>query len=333
MRKMEWKKTGLLFIGLVLLMGSCRNASKGREEKYTLTVATLNGPSAISMVKMMRDSMLNDSVMLHFFVKNEPNLVKPMILQQRVDIAILPTNMASILFNMGAKYRLAAIPVWGTLYVFGQDSTVNGWKDMKGKHIYLMGRGMTPDIMFRYLLAANHLDPGKDIHADYSFPTHLELGNAVAAGKATLGVISEPMVTIAMAKNKNVKRLLSLETEWNRVFNDTVPFAQTALLVSDSLLINHPRWVAEFMHTYKNAINWVNANREDAARLVVRYGIMPDTTIAAQTIPGCRLEYKDAWPMRKGIDNYLNVFYGFDPAVTGGRLPSEDFYVNPDSLK
>lgn len=333
MRKMEWKITGLLIISLVMVLGSCRNVSNGKEVKYTLTVATLNGPSAISMVKMMRDSMLNDSVALHFFVKNEPNLVKPMILQQKVDIAILPTNMASILFNMGAKYRLAAIPVWGTLYVFGQDSTVKCWNDLKGKHIYLMGRGMTPDIMFRYLLAANHLDPGKDIHADYSFPTHLELGNAVAAGKATLGVISEPMVTIAMAKNKNVRRLLSLETEWNRVFNDTVPFAQTALLVSDSLLINHPNWVAEFMHTYKNAIHWVNANREDAARLVVRYGIMPDTTIAAQTIPGCRLEYQDAWPIRIGINDYLKVFYGFDPAVTGGKLPSEDFYINPDSLK
>ncbi len=333
MRKMEWKKSGYLLMILLWLLGSCRNGPKGMEEKYTLTVATLNGPSAISMVKMMQDSLLNDSVSLHFYIKNEPNLVKPLVLQQKVDIAVLPTNMASILFNVGAKYRLAAIPVWGTLYVFGQDSTVNGWENLKGKHVYLMGRGMTPDIMFRYLLKANHLDPEKDIQADYSFPTHLELGTAVAAGKATLGVISEPMVTMAMFKNKKVKRLLSLETEWNRVFNDTVPFAQTALLVNDSLLKTHPRWVAEFLLTYRNAIQWVNANREEAARLVVKYGIMPDTAIAAQTIPGCRLEYQDAWAIRNGINNYLKVFYDFDPAVTGGKLPSEDFYVNPDSLK
>ena len=324
----------LLYLAISLFMlVSCTPSPKEKKPAYTLTIATLTGPSAISMVKMMQDSMLNDSTRMQFIVKSEPNLVKPMVLQQQVDLAILPTNMASILFNKGARYRVAAIPVWGTLYLFGTDSSITSWKSLRGKHVYLMGRGMTPDVMFRFLVRKNGLDPARDLMTDYTFPTHLELGNAVAAGKAPLGVISEPMVSLAVAKNPRVRNLLSFETEWNRVFNDTVPFAQTALLVSDSLLKRHPGWLISFMQQYDSCIRWANNNPALAARLVAKYHILPDSALAAKAIPGCRLAFREAWNMRKGISNYLQVFYDFDPAITGGKIPSDEFYINPDSLK
>lgn len=327
--KMHIKLISSIFslIGILLLNTGCNSHSNPSSSKTVITIATLNGPSAISMVQMMQDSVLSDSAILKFVVKTEPNLVKPMVLQEQADIAILPTNMASILFNLGVKYKIAAIPVWGTLYVFGEDSTLTGWQKFKGKKVYLMGRGMTPDVMFRFLLSQNGLKADKDFFPDYSFPTHLELGNAVAAGKAGLAVLSEPMVTLANFKNPKVKKLLSLEDEWNREFKDTVPFAQTALLVRNSFAEHHPALIMDFLKKYKESIDWVNRNPVLAANLIVKYKILPDTALARKTIPGCRLEFKEAWPMREGINRYLKVFYDFDPAIVGGKLPTEDFYL------
>jgi NitT/TauT family transport system substrate-binding protein len=316
----------------VLLNQGCSSGKHPSSTKIVITIATLNGPSAISMVKMMQDSILSDSAILDFIVKTEPNLVKPIVLQEQADMAILPTNMASILFNLGAKYKLAVIPVWGTLYVFGEDSAVNSWKKIKGKKVYLMGRGMTPDVMFRYLLGQNGLEPDIDVFPDYSFPTHLELGNAVAAGKAGLAVLSEPMVTLTNSKNPKVKKLLSLEDEWNRVFKDTVPFAQTALLVRNSFAERHSALVTTFIKKYKESIDWVNKNPSLAANLIVKYKILSDTALARKTIPGCRLEFKEAWPMREGINSYLKVFYNFDPIIVGGKLPTSDFYLKIDAI-
>jgi NitT/TauT family transport system substrate-binding protein len=318
----------LLFVGLNL---GCRSDKHPSNAKTVITIATLNGPSAISMVQMMQDSMVGDSAILKFVVKTEPNLVKPIVLQEQADIAILPTNMASILFNLGAKYKLEGIPVWGTLFVFGEDSLISSWQKLEGKKVYLMGRGMTPDIMFRYLCLCNNLKADKDFFPDYSFPTHLELGNAVTAGKAPIAVLSEPMVTLANSKNPRVRKLLSLEDEWNRVFRDTVPFAQTALLVRNSFAEKHPALVNDFIRKYKASIDWVNKNPSMAAILIVKYKILPDTSIARKTIPGCRLEFKEAWPMQKGINRYLKVFYDFDPAVVGGSLPTADFYLKIDA--
>jgi NitT/TauT family transport system substrate-binding protein len=321
-----------IIIATVFIIQGCSSGNKRAGAKTIITIATLNGPSAISMVKMMQDSILSDSAIMKFIIKTEPNLVKPMILQEQADIAILPTNMASILFNLGAKYKIAVIPVWGTLYVFGQDSTVKKWQNLKGKKVYLMGRGMTPDIMFRYLLTKNGLKPDKDFFPDYSFPTHLELGNAVAAGKAGLAVLSEPMVTIANSRNPKVKRLLSLEDEWNRVSGDSIPFAQTALLIKNSFAENHPALVKALVEKYKESINWVNTNPALAANLIVQFRIMPDSALAMKTIPGCRLEFREAWPMKSGINRYLKVFYDFDPVIVGGKLPANDFYLNIDAL-
>lgn len=320
-------RKSLPFIVAALLLFACNTTRKSNIEKVRVNIATLNGPSAISMVQMMQDSILDDSAVMNFDIKTEPNLVKPLILQEQADMAILPTNMASILYNSGAKYKLAVIPVWGTLYVFGEDSTVSDWKKIKGKKVFLMGRGMTPDIMFRYLLSRNDMKVDKDYFPDYSFPTHIELGTAVAAGKAGIAVLSEPMVTIASTKNPKVKRLLSLEDEWNRDFHDSVPFAQTALLVRNSFAMAHPAIVRAFVKKYKECIEWVNKNPAAAAKLIVKYKIMPDSTLAAKTIPGCRLEFREAYPMKEGINRYLKVFYDFDPAVVGGKIPDEGFYL------
>ncbi len=87
-----------------------------------------------------------------------------------------------------------------------------------------MARGMTPDIMFRYLAERNGLDPDKDMTLDYSFPTHIELANAIAAGIADLGVISEPMVSMVMKKNPAVHPIIDFNHEWIKLFGDQHSF-------------------------------------------------------------------------------------------------------------
>ena len=42
----------------------------------------------------------------------------------------------------------------------------------------------------------------KRLTLDYRYPTHIDLANAVASGQALLRVISEPLVSQVMQKNK-----------------------------------------------------------------------------------------------------------------------------------
>ena len=314
-----------LIILLVLLKVTSCNFS--REESEVITTATLKGPSAMAMIKMIEEKpILNGELKTEFKISNEPDQVRAMVMNGDVDFAVLPSTMAALLYNKEQPYILAAIPVWGTLYLFGTDTALHSWEDLKGKKISLMGRGMTPDVLFRFLATKNGLDPDKDLQLNYSFPGHIELANAIISGNSDLGVISEPLATMVMKKNPSVVPILDLNLEWEKVFGGTVPFAQTALIVRRDLAEKSKETVDDYLSFLQESITWVNQNPSAASELIVKYEIMPDTAMGRISIPRCNLRYAGAYKEMKGIQEYLKVFFNFNPLTIGGKLPDEEFY-------
>jgi NitT/TauT family transport system substrate-binding protein len=292
----------------------------------SLITATLKGPSAMAMIHMIEDQDSLQDYQTVFLIKNEPNQVKAMIIEESVDFAVVPSTMGVLLYNMTGKYILAGIPVWGTLYLVGSDTSIYGWQDLKGKKVSLMARGMTPDIMFRYLAEKNGLDPDADLILDYSFPTHTELANAIAAGVSSLGVISEPLVSLVMDENPTLKPLINFNMEWIQIFDAGVPFAQTALLVKKELAANNPELVRDYLTKLESSIHKVNRDPSEAADLIVKHNILPDLSVARSSIPRSNLYFSSASEEMYGIQEYFKVFYNFNPRILGGKLPDEEFY-------
>jgi NitT/TauT family transport system substrate-binding protein len=314
----------LLIFVILLVASSCSSPEK---ENNTILTATLKGPSAMAMIKMIDERpVIGGKFKTSFEIKNEPGLVKAMIMEGIPDFAVVPTTMAALLYNKGQNYLLAGIPVWGTLYVFGSDTTINSWETLKGKHISLMEKGNTPDVLFRFLAKANGLDPEKDLVLDYSFPGHIELANAIASEISPLGVISEPMVSLVQKTNPKVRTLLDLNREWEKRFGDTIPFAQTSILVKKEFLDKHPDLVEEYLDKLEESTIWVNKKPNEAAALIKKYDILPDSALAVISIPRCNIKFIPAWQEKTGIQEYLKVFYTFNPLIIGGKLPDEDFY-------
>jgi NitT/TauT family transport system substrate-binding protein len=318
------KLSSFLILLSLILLTSCFSRKK---EKPTILTATLKGPSAMAMINMIENKpLLGNNIQTVFEIKNEPNQVKTMIMEGIPDFAVVPATMAALLYNKGQDYILAAIPVWGTLYLFGGDTSIHSWDDLKGKRVSIMGKGNTPDVLFRYLAKANGIDPEKDFQLDYSFPGHIELANAIASGISDLGVISEPMVSLVQQKNQKVKPLIDLNLEWEKQFGDSIPFAQTALLVKKEFLKAQPEMVEEYLLKLEECISWVNKNPNEAAALIKKYEILPDSALAVLSIPRCNIKFGSVLKEKAGIQEYLKVFYIFNPLIIGGKLPDEDFY-------
>ena len=281
----------------------------------------------MAMINMIeRQPSLGAGYSTVFEIRNEPNQVKAMIMEGTPDFAVVPTTMAALLYNKGQNYILAAIPVWGTLYLFGSDTTCNSWEDLKGKRVSLMAKGNTPDVLFRFLAKANGLDPENDFDLDYSFPGHIELANAIASELSPLGVISEPMVSLVEKKNPKVKPLMDLNKEWEKHFGDSIPLAQTALLVKKDFLTTHPQLVEEYLKILEVSIDWVNKNPSEAAALIKKHDVLPDSALAVASIPRSNLKFGSIIQEKSGIQEYLKVFYTFNPLIIGGKMPDEEFY-------
>lgn len=314
----------LLCILSVVMLSNCTNRNGKNNQKTAVTIATLKGPSAMGMIRFIDSLNHVENACIEVEIVNEPIQVRKMMLDNKADFAVLPTTMAAITYNKGLEYKLIAIPVWGTLFLFGNDSTITCWEDLRHKKVHVMARGMTPDVLFQYLLKKNGIDPQKDITLDYSFPTHIDLANAVAAGRAELGVISEPLVSLVIQKNKQVRAVFDLNREWEKIQGS--PIAQTALLVKKEIIEKNPRLVEEVLAAYEKSSLWVHENPDSAAVLIAKYGILPNARVALQAIPGSGLHFVRARNIRSQISDYLNVFYNMNPRIIGEKMPDETFY-------
>ena len=312
-----------LFLFIVIVLASCVKKS----EIHKIRIATLKGPSAMGIVKMIDSLDQLEKPTIDITIYNEPIQVRKLMLENETDFAILPTTMGAILYNKEIPYQLAAIPVWGTLYLFGNDTSIITWDDLKGKKIHVMAKGMTPDVLFKYLLIQNNIDPDQDVILDYSFPTHIDLANAVAAGQANLAVISEPLVSLVMQKNKLVQPILDLNNEWQKVNHD-IPIAQTSLLVHSEFARKNPDKVKAILQAYQKSSEWINQNPEEAAKLIVKYGILPNEEVALAAIPRSNLNFIEAKNIKNQINQYLYIFFELNPDIIGGKIPDDNFYLN-----
>lgn len=77
----------------------------------------------------------------------------PQLLQGGVDIAAVPLNLASVLYNKtSGGVKLCAVGVLGVLYITEfNGETVQSLADLKGKTVYATGKGSTPEYFLRYL--------------------------------------------------------------------------------------------------------------------------------------------------------------------------------------
>lgn len=300
-----------LLIFLLLLLASCVRV----DDNDDVVIASLRGPSSLGMLRVI------DSISVPVF--NEPLQVRKMMLDGSADFAVLPSNMAALLYNKGVDYRLVAVSTWGTLYLCGSHD-ISSWDDLKGKKVYLMAKGMTPDVLFRHLLVKNGLTPYEDVDLDYRFPTHIDLANATTAGLADLSVISEPYLSYALMKNPSLKILMSLHDEWEKAEDIALP--ETAFVCKGEIADNDPELVDDIVRAYRRSAEWVNANVAEAAVLAVRHGIIADTAAARNSIPRSNIKVVDAADARHDMENYLKVLYDFDPDIIGGKMLDEEYY-------
>ena len=314
-----------------LFMFSCNNNKQKQDKNYTL--ASLKGPSSIGILPLI-DSLnqlttdngqLSKDKNLDIAIYTEPLQVRKMMLDGSADFAVLPMTTAALLYNKDIGYQLIAVPIWGTLYLCGAaDYNIQDWKDLKDKNVYLMAKGMTPDVLFRYLISENGLTPYEDVNLDYRFPTHIDLANAVLAGRADLAVLSEPYLSLAMLKNPNLKRFFDLGDKWTELKG--IPIAETALLCKKEVIENDPEFVENLIKIYSQSTDWVNNNIDKAASLAVKYNIIDDSIAAGNSIPFSNLKVRKAKDVKDFIKQYLNVFYEMDPQIIGGKMPDEEFY-------
>lgn len=304
------------------------SSSTVTEERTTIRVGGLKGPTAMGMVKLMEDdeagTTAND---YEFTLAGSADEINPLLIKGDLDIAAVPTNVASVLYNKTeGQVEILALNTLGVLYVVENGDTVQSVEDLKGKTVYSTGQGSTPEYAFDYILEKNGLTVGTDVTVEYK-SEHSELAALLAAGQADLAVLPQPFVTSVLTQNPDVRIALNLTDEWDKVTEDGSKLTMGALVVRKDFLEAHPEAVEAFLKEYQASTEYVTdeANLDDASALIEKYGII-SAAVAKQALPYCNIVCITGDEMKSAAEGFLSILFEANPSSVGGALPAEDFY-------
>ena len=308
------------------------NPSDGGQSKEespsVIRVYSLNGTTGFGMAKLMNDNKNNSKY--QFTVQSDASVVSAALINGDVDIAALPTNAASTVYNRSeGGVKILAVNTLGCLYVLTKEGvTLNSFADLRGKTVYVPAQN--PTFIFTDLCKKNNLIPGTDITVDStSYAKPADMRDAIASGAVEIAVLPEPMVTVAMAKAKQggvtLKNAMDLTEEWDKV-NTPGSLVQGCIVVRTAFLEKYPTAVKEFLTAYEASINYLSTNTAEAAQMIAENGIFEQAAIAEKAIPNCNVCYLAGEEMKNAMKVYLSVLNAIQPTSIGGKLPDDNFY-------
>ena len=308
-------------------------ASETDGDETAINVMALKGPTAMGMVKFMDDSDAGNAgdYDYNFTIAAAIDEVTPKLVQGQADIAAVPVNMASVLFNnTKGGVEVLAVNTLGVLYIVENGDMVHSVEDLRGKTIYASGKGATPEYGLNYVLSQNGIDPEKDVTIEWK-SEHTECLAALTSSENAIAMLPQPFVTTAQSKVETIRTALDLSEEWDKLQEGAeAPSAMiTGVVVARTEFVSeHPEEIADFMARYKESVDFVNNNVEKGAELVGKYEIVP-APVAVKAIPECNITYIDGEEMKEKLSGYLDSLYQQNPAAVGGALPTDEFYYLP----
>ena len=321
----------LLVLMLVFSLAGCTEAPAvvpEQEKTPTLVrVSALKGPTGMGMAGLMRDAdkgvTAND---YEFTLASAPDDITGSIISGNVDIAAVPTNLASVIYNKTkGGVKLLALNTLGVLYILEDGESVSSIADLKGKTVYASGQGATPEYALNYILDKNGLKPGVDLTVEYK-SEHSELATMIISDMADIVLLPEPFVTTVMMKKNTVRKAIDITAEWDAASAGKSALSMGCLVVSSEFAEKNPEAVDAFLKEYAASVNFVNTEVDEAAALIAEYGIVASAYIAKKAIPSCNIVCITGDEMKNATGGFLQVLFDSNPVSVGGKMPEDDFY-------
>ncbi|MCL2227583.1 MAG: ABC transporter substrate-binding protein [Oscillospiraceae bacterium] len=288
-------------------------------------VGALRGPTGMGMAPLMEWASDGTTAnTYHFTIGGSPDEMAAGLITGELDIAAVPPNLASVLYNRTeGEIRAIAISTLGNLAILDSTDEINDIEDLRGQTINITGQGGIPQFAFEHILRQNGIEPGVDIEIVFNVE-HAELASLIVAGNVSLGMLPQPFITTVLNNSEDVRIAIDLTEAWVAA-NPGSQFIQGVLVARAAFLEEHPDAVELFLRDHEESVASVNASPNEAAELIGFFDIIP-APIARQAIPKSNLVHIDGAEIMPLIMANLSVLYDANPQTVGGAMPSEDFF-------
>lgn len=299
-------------------------APKG-ENRVEINIAGMTGPTSMGLVWLLEENEKKEALNeYNFCIYGSADEVTPKLIQGEMDIAAVPVNLASVLYNnTGGEILLLAVNTLGVLYIVEQGDAIQSLEDLRGKTIYATAKGSAPEYTLRYILTENGIDPDSDVSIVWkSEPA--EIVALMSTETDIIAMMPQPYVTVAQTQVEGLRSAIDLTKEWEALDNGSL-LMTGCLVVRREFAETHPGQTADFLKEYTASTGYVLENTKAAAALVEKFGIIK-AAVAEKALPYCNITYLAGAEMKAAAEGYLQALFDQNEKSVGGAMPGADFY-------
>ena len=304
----------ILIFAMLVSLSACQgnNNTPGKgNEKSTVRIASMKGPTSIGLVKLYDDAS-NEKTSNDYDYKicGTADEIATGLIKGELDAACVPANLASVLYNKTeGRIKIAAVNTLGVLYILSKGISVSSATDLKGQTIYTTGQGTTPEYTLRHILSENNIDPDKDVTIE-----------------SAVVMLPEPFVEVAKTKDPAFETVIDLTKEWEKIHDDS-SIVTGVLVVSEDFASSNENALRTFLDEYRASSKNATANIEETASLLEKYDIIK-AAIATKAIPYCNICFITGDEMVSKVTGYFKVLFDASPDSLGKKIPDNNiFYI------
>lgn len=331
MKCIRTKKAMVLLLSTVLMLASLAGCTSGGsnggadvpdQPSAPLNVGTLMGPTGMGMAELITSEVPQLNVSIY----DAPDQAMAGLLNGELDIAAIPSNVASVLYNKTeGGIRLLGVNTGGVLYVLSSGADpVSSLEDLKGKTVYASGMGGVPEYAFKALMAQAGMAESDvelvwmESHADVVSTLLTQDGYAL---------VPEPQVTVAGTKSDSVQVCLDINELWKNAFGYELPMG--VIVCRAEVADTRPDDVVFFLAKYYEGLEKFRSDIDHAAETISNAGILPSPGVAKAAISRCHIMLKTGLEEVKSILTPLyETLSSYNPKAVGGAIPQDDFYFS-----
>lgn len=306
-------------------------AAKGRAA--ALAELTLFGPPAGPSITLAHaaasGALASIADKASFKVWRNPDEMRAGLTSGEMQAVVLPVQVAASLYNRGFPLRLLNVMTNGLLYVISGDTAISGFADLKGKRLAVPFRNDMPDLVVARLLKQSGLTPGSDLTVETT-GSPVEAIQMLLADRVEAVLAPEPAISAAImrgkAAGKTIARVIDIQKAWGEVSGGQPILAQAGLALANAFTDANPGLAEALQAALEKTAEAVNAAPDAAAADAADALEMPAPVIAA-SVSTSNLVATRASAMRAEIESMLTTLSDADPALIGGKLPDDGFYL------
>lgn len=314
----------ILTLILTIILGvsavGCNLTSK---EVKIISGNSLDGISISKLIK--EENEIKKGYNTTYNIENNKEKLEKSLDNEKYDIAIVPTDMATKVYNKNSNYQICASIGEGSYYLVTSDPTITGFNStLLNKDVAIIEKNSMIDIISKSILNKNNIDDSK-VNFKYvsSAP---EIVTTLALGNIRTGIVPETSLTTLLYKHSGLKILTSTNEAYEKAFNIKEGYSQFSIIVKKDFAKDNKEYVNEFLSKVKSSIDFVNKNPLQAGAYGEELSIPIKPQVLSKAIKRCNLKFIIVDEFKNNYKELFNILYNYNKEAVGGTVIDESIY-------